>query len=95
MKQYKIGDKLECLEDIETVYFEMTNPYFVIPKGTIVTIIDAEICNPQSAWYLLEMNVSQRMKDLSPDTNFLKEKVTINAWNDEEPAHVDKYFKLI
>ena len=95
MKQYKIGDKLECIEDIETGYFEMTNPYFIIPKGTIATVVEAEICSPDSSWYFLEMNVSEKMKELSPETEFLAEKVGINAWNDKEPAHVDKYFQLI
>ena len=96
MKQYKIGDKLKCIKDANTTYFEMTNPRFVIPKDTIVAITGAKVYSPETACYFLLMNVgSDEMKKLNPEINFPIENIEITAWNDEGSAHIDEYFQLI
>lgn len=41
------------------------------------------------------MNVSDEMKKLNPEINFLIENIEITAWNVEGSAHIDKYFQLI
>lgn len=95
MKQYIIGDKLKCIKDVETSYFEMTNPYFIIPKDTIATVVGAKVYSSETACYFLLMSVSDEMKKLNPEINFLIENIEIPAWNDEGSAHIDEYFQLI
>lgn len=43
MKQYKIGDQLKCIKDVETSYFEMTNPYFIIPKTQLQLLSEQKL----------------------------------------------------
>ena len=95
MKQYIIGDKLKCIKDVNTTYFEMTNSRFIIPKDTIVTIVGAKAYSSETVCYFLSMNVSDEMKKLNPEISFIVENIEITAWNVEGSAHIDKYFQLI
>jgi hypothetical protein len=101
MKIYSIGDRLICNQDVSSTFFGGTNPVITIPKGFVMIVDDAKHYlediedGEASAWYYLKGDVTEELKELNPQAEFLDTWFGIDTWNDEDTKHIDKFFAII